>query len=1741
VRETSLFWRVGLKDMNSLILSLLIFLAACMPQSPVGRGSLADLSSGEDTTSEEIPTDVPVSETSWNFLSQNTRSITLNVSNLNNSYINGSSVETYLGTLSGNTLVNFTGIDYCVVTDFTLGSSKLQLRSRAVPISFFNFTEKRISRILRVDFDNVTSASTVCNLDLYVLDETENFVQETASPDFSPADLCPNCTRIINSVRVRLFKKESNVLKEVSLASINLGSLALNVDPNFRSGGIAGTCSNSSCNSRGFDCCLDNQCVDDGTPRPAALNLYSAQYEIAEEEKKLNPLAYINYPHIYYVCGIEVPPVLSGATNGSTPIQVDYADGLALLKKDYLCVEHIKAQATADPFHLELLSRSYSSTTDCLTASGDSGKEMYFQEVMKRMYKTCGCSKSTLADMISFCPAYEYTVTTTDSAGEPTKIDCYTPPSVEIVPNIQSVTLSSRSVPHRFFESNNGLEKDILNGEKTFTLAGVTQNFTQEGDSFEYLDDSSLIPSQEDFGMNSILGQMTVTLDKALPAKIVNVNFDQVYIISTITGFYTPCPTCNKDSWINSFTAFPSTNYGVGLQAIGHTTERDGLSTNFTNGNYEDTIFGRACWIPPTMIPYSHDSKTTVKDQRLNRLKTQAALFVNGYQRDWYGFNKGALIGSFDGVTWFAIGKGRIVKATSNRLFLAINAPFGDLASPTLQTVQVQDYDGITQAAQVDYDPTLTAHHSFQNEAGNCQAYHFCSTDTDCITKLGWEYMCADVRDVKTLWPQFDANGNEKVGETTLTLDQILQQKKFPTVPSDITAHATKRCVYRGAGAPCINNAGSVSNMTIRKNLTCAPNFYCAKLSDASSFNSKIVRYAANLEDIPITKNHLFGKDANVLGRPLNYISVSSGSTLTSDISGTLKENVKTFEATQTSSNLGLCQPAKKLPSKAGISTFNTNPYEQHKTSDSTKRADFISQIGSCNAGLFHADRYTSCPALDDDGNYEMFGTGWTTGNPSFTTSLAYTLTTRIQNACGLDTLDTSASTASSIDTLLNSSPFRNIESKPLSATGVTVIEPTFARDACFRRAGAVCHTDLDCFPNKLHADQVDSFPISFFGGSEAEQNFHREFLICGQADPKPSTTDTNFKDYKINQNRCCREVGKDFTTYTANVANGSTFSGNISSDIDPATKDLRTDYYPGVDLPNTSLRYSRFATVEGLDGASRPFLTAADFLRNGGSGTLNHGGDDITKTKQWATLNEANSETCCGGGWVRKFADSSNDWSIRNRFFLDVSGFACINSMTVLLTNPTKAAGEYTSSSQLESLLAGDRFNYCIDPNGQAGSCANFTISNSATETAPVSAPYPSTITINTIDPDFTTGDQVDFYFAPKSADSDGRTTADYTSGATNVRKNITIVIPSYVTKDFNPTDTGDVNMINSDGVSYPCEKSTLSGLQNLTNPSADDDTPALCAASTVFKCCYHYNPSTRILKVARDKTVTANLVVDEEVGISFDAKVLPPTVAPRFKPGSSIYYLNRLDKLELNGIPQIYYEPLYCSDDYDRVVPGIFKSSIQTRSNFTGSRSISFYSGDSGEDEKDIYYANNQQLEMDPIFSASEFKCCANLGKTVNQEEKCCSGYGQDVNGDGSSFKCMLPAGTDLMVYFNRFVSNDGTDTEGPGGGLEEEDFDESTGKPLFTTTVVDKIRALGNEYCDSKGDKVRSGAAFGDFAPQPEGPNTQSASLIFGIVDSSADIGSVSSAGSTFNVGYQAFMDGFRWNNHLYCNED
>jgi hypothetical protein len=1740
--------------MDVRYLLFLLLLVSCLPEPQVSTADLTNVSTNQSTgggTTGVVT--IPELETQWNYLGSLSKNISINSSNLNNSYIVGKDIETFLG-VSGNYAE-----DYCLISRYTIGGLNYELRSRVVPISYYDFTARRTIKIFRVDFNDLTNSQNICSsLPLLVLDANNNLASNTeaiAVSTFNPALLCPTCTSVITTSKMMFFKKTALDLRQLTVAQVDVRSLSLSINPNNNTTTNMGSCTQAQCAARGFDCCLENQCITDGAKRPAALTTYASQFAAAEQERLNNPLAYLNYPHLYYICGSSVPVTTTGSTYGG------YTQGLEQLKKDYFCVEHMKKNKTGVTFHQDLLSgvtffpdeldipdvntnpaTLYPTDIECRNDT-DPNSNMYFKKVAERLYQNCGCSKTNLADMVASCPAYEYSVNYVENSGLPNRIDCYTPPnSVLQIPTQQTVSVSSKTAPHRYFRSC---------GDEFGTNTSCTGGDSQEGDIFEYQDVGNILPSQENFGMNSILGQMNVTLDKALPAKSVAVELDQVYLISTTSGFYSPCPTCGKDSWFSSFTAYPTSAYGTGIQSVGHSTTRDAFGYNSTGGNYEDTIFGRACWIPPTMIPFSHYPFGSVQSQRLNRLKTQAALFSNGYQRDWYGFNKGALIGSFDGVTWFAVGKGRIVKSTSKKLYLAINAPFADLASPTMHVVNVQAYDGISEAAQLDYDPQYHQSHPYQNEAGNCQANHLCSTDTDCISRLGWEYMCANVQDIKTQWPTFDVDAKEKPNASAiLTIDQVLQQKRFPSA-------STKRCIYRGSGSLCVQTPTIISDLNKRKTLTCAPNFYCANVNSSGPvFNSKVSRYAANLQDIPVNRNHYYGKDANVLGRPLSYTSSTLTTYLPSEIRTSLTQNMIQYEP-GASLQTGLCLPGKALAS--GSESFPTlqNPYDQHKQADSLGRTDFISQIGGCNAGLFTSYRYSSCPVISPDGNYEFLSSTYSLAN--------YHIRARNQNSCGLDSLLSTTNLLMSVDSLSVNSPFRLIESKPLNTQ--TVIEPSIPRDACLRRAGQVCHTDLDCGPNKMHADQTENFSLAYFG-NQAEKSYYSEYLVCAQADAKPSPLDTvAYKAFEMNKNRCCREAGLDLTTYTSYVPRRintnsvlNTNSTTLDDTYDSGSYGLKMTMAPGMS-PNDPLRYSRLATVENLGTLNRPPLNA--FQDKSGLTLLSAQGANVMTPYQWKTLSEANSESCCGGGWVRKFSDGGNDWSKRDRVYIDVKNFACINSRTPLLTHPEDFASSYTSAGDVVSLTGQDISSYCKDASGTKGSCAQYSIRDNVLDlypTAPDNFVPPSgpgdTNHLKTFGMTFSVSS--DFYFYPRSADGD--TATIIVNSTTNGRRNISIKIPSYITRNWDNTinnladgsgtrwDPGArvhmFDVANEATISDACTKKT-SLLTSLHSPTVDGT--GLCTvAGDGSHCCYAFDIASRTLKVV--PAVNGNFGPGV-IGKRFAVKLINASTAGTFgspvvrqKPGSNTYYLKRLGRLELSGIPQITFEPLTCSDNSDRVVPGLFKKTAVTdmrigdfiHSDFSFIQSLT--DPDTGTVTTSSY-TNRYGLDHEPVFAESEFKCCTPLGKSNTDPTKCCSGHGIS-QGTGNSYTCALPAGANLMVYFNRFVTNEGIGSDKPGGGLTESDFNYLTGEPKISNTVNQKIYALGAAYCDSG--KVRQGGAFGEFNLEPSGNDTNMSDKIYGIVDSSNDYGQLSNAGGTFNVGYNAFMSGYRWNHHLYCDD-
>ena len=270
----------------------------------------------------------------------------------------------------------------------------------------------------------------------------------------------------------------------------------------------------------------------------------------------------------------------------------------------------------------------------------------------------------------------------------------------------------------------------------------------------------------------------------------------------------------------------------------------------------------------------------------------------------------------------------------------------------------------------------------------------------------------------------------------------------------------------------------------------------------------------------------------------------------------------------------------------------------------------------------------------------------------------------------------------------------------------------------------------------------------------------------------------------------------------------------------------------------------------------------------------------------------------------------------------------------------------------------------------------------------------------------------------------------------------------------------------------------------------------------------------------------------------------------------GNDRYYLTKLGRLELLGIPQIWYEPIYCNSNRHRLVEGIFDLSPGNRNAFTGAGNYPNFgfvhdgtvNGSSVESLYDEtpsglpdvgnpggHVTFQDKIALPKVFSGHKFMCCLGLGENSPDASRCCSGHIEQRE-DEEKFSCALPVGTNLHVYFNRFVSNDGRGEDAPGGGLVDDDFIPETGEPKNIQSVYDKLRALGEAHCENG--EVRRGAAFGDYRAQPHDGfyvqfnGSQEDQRFYSIVDDPQD------SDEDGENGYYEFLSGFRWNHHIYC---
>ena len=791
-----------------------------------------------------------------------------------------------------------------------------------------------------------------------------------------------------------------------------------------------------------------------------------------------------------------------------------------------------------------------------------------------------------------------------NSSNVVTNFECTHPEATTNQPPAnQTAYVSNKNVPHRYYDING------VNYDEDYSTA-----LAQEGTAFSYISNNILKPSNLDAhtgytGFNEIYGSFSKTSSTAArPAKMIKVKKDKIYDLFANSGVFSTCLTCGSDYYSSIQKIFPQSLTGIGG---GYSPDKYSSKRVGNTGAYrsDDLLFGRACFIPVTMIPWTHAAAAQVTSQRRNRLAAQHFLFANGYNRDWYGFDYGSLIGSFDGVTWFSIGNQRRIKATSNRLFLAVNAYYGDQ--------NVDSNFNVTVSETTAYSGTLPDHDT-ETTGAECQRSHFCSNDNDCFRQLGYDYTCQNVGTITTSWPVSDANGTEVIGSSTRTLSSLLGG----------TNGQSKRCVYRGRGAPCHANLTSLSSTfntaTQPGLLACSTNSMCQPFASGANnrFNDRIARFAntpvaQNSANAAPTASDTVGLGARVLGRPYDFYGTKTAPTVA--LTGLTGNNVA-----------AICIPGKNI--SGSIKTYDLNSSSPSSRTDSS---DKILAIGTTMSGNQNPKYLNSCPATDNIGvslqQYDLNLGDASTIN-LFTTS--QNLSTNL--------LDIPAITAQNV--------FSSTNGSQITAIG-------YQRNSCLRAPGASCFSDMDCAPSEFIASKVKAATLTGILNA-AEERYWEEDLTCGNPDFKFVQTGVLNPDFDPKKNTCCRDFGKTFTVYTQDASSDHYWCDPAS----PGTGDIQV---AGVNRNiNSYNRYSRVHTAyDKMTCKISEISTTKSFALSLNATSLAN--RHLQLNTQYKTLDTVNSRTCCTKHWVRSFATTNgggHKWGQNKLQVIDKKNFRGLN-----------------------------------------------------------------------------------------------------------------------------------------------------------------------------------------------------------------------------------------------------------------------------------------------------------------------------------------------------------------------------------------------------------------------------------------------------------------------------------------------
>lgn len=331
----------------------------------------------------------------------NPLTISSNIKDL--TYIRGSILNDYLKAIDPTTGNPNWQKTYCLVISYIHEGSKQQLRARAFPIAIGNQKDNTIEKLLRIDWSLAAKNQDVCKGNLPTYNHLASEVSTTAEAAFTPLDLCPDCSGLIQSTNISLYFEnilpdgrpgELSIANKVPIGQFDPAVLMTKVD--FTK--TIGECTQSYCIDQGSDCCVEGKCVKDKTERSGASQ--NPEYYQAKKDVALHPSLYLNYPKIFNVCPIPSDRWRDSTTQheDSSTYEIEAQLRFSIQRAQFFCQEEGKQQ---NP-NLELfcnnkflcsnlwINSESSFKGNCADLDGKDGSQRY-KENKINISKICGC------------------------------------------------------------------------------------------------------------------------------------------------------------------------------------------------------------------------------------------------------------------------------------------------------------------------------------------------------------------------------------------------------------------------------------------------------------------------------------------------------------------------------------------------------------------------------------------------------------------------------------------------------------------------------------------------------------------------------------------------------------------------------------------------------------------------------------------------------------------------------------------------------------------------------------------------------------------------------------------------------------------------------------------------------------------------------------------------------------------------------------------------------------------------------------------------------------------------------------------------------------------------------------------------------------------------------------------------------------------------------------------------------